>query len=212
MNFLSIFQNFGPFSVFFSNFRDLENLSSSTVNDGCHFRISVTMLRSCTAAVWMTCLLATAWGRSLNEYGYTMMQDVETETTTQPIENGETGSQQTQQMGYAYGNQQQTTTTSSELPPTSAPTQMLDIPMLSDNNYNQYSGYGSGWIEICQFRGEICNFRLWRGGIQFRFIGRGVQLGFVRRGIQFRCVGRGIQFRCVGRGERVRSDWIRFSS
>ena len=153
------------------------------------------MLRSCAVVVWTMCLLATAWGRYLNEYDYSMMQDVETETTTQPIENGETGSQQAQQMGYAYGNQQQmgyaygneqqTTTTSSELPPTSAPTQMLDIPMLSDNNYNQYSGYGSGWIEICQFRREICNFRLWRGGVQFR---------------------------CVGRGERVRSDWIRFSS
>ena len=140
----------------------------------------------------MTCLLATAWGRYLNdEYGMMPMQDIETEseTATQPIENSGAGSQQVQQMGYAYGTQQQTTTsselpptsselpstsselpstsselpstsselpsTSSELPPTSAPTQMLDIPMPSDNNYNQYSGYGSGWIEICQFRGEI---------------------------------------------------------
>ena len=109
----------------------------------------------------MTCLLATAWGRYLNEddYGMIPMQDMETEA--QPIENSGAGSQQVQQMGYAYGKQQQTTTsselppTSSELPPTSAPTQMLDIPMLSDNNYNQYSGYGSGWIEGCQFRGEI---------------------------------------------------------
>ncbi|PAV62498.1 hypothetical protein WR25_23947 [Diploscapter pachys] len=107
------------------------------------------MLRSSAMVVWMTCLLATAWGRYLNEddYGMIPMQDMETEavTETQPIENSGAGSQQVQQMGYAYGNQP--TTTSSELPPTSAPTQMLDIPMPSDNNYNQYSGYGSGYDE-----------------------------------------------------------------